>query len=640
MCGIAGIISLKENLQQEDASIVTQMVQRIKHRGPNRQAIEKFDKCILGNARLNIIDLSNNGNMPMSNHDGTIWITYNGEVSNFHQLRDKFQLEKKYPFRGSSDTEVLLCLYEELGIDFIDELSGMFAFCIYDSRNQKCFLVRDFFGINPLFYSIKKDKIYFASEIKALLDIPDFNKEVDQEAMYHYLTLGYIPHRLTPFKHIRELRPSEKIVVNLPTASFEFSDYYRINYEQNFDISEEQAIKNVHDLMQDSIDRNLISDAPLGIALSGGVDSSSILSLARQSEPNKEIHTFSIKLAESTYDESKYQKLMTSFAKSIHHEVLVTAEQVEENLYAHMAYMDEPTANAASVPNWLLAKYSSKYISVLLSGEGGDELFNAYDTHKAYKIREIYQRFAPKVARKLIYEFAQELPAQYSKLSFDFKLKRFTEGAELDTPDAHMYWRHIFTNNEKSMIFRNSENQLPTESFYRKLWNSNNFDEGLNKISLIDIRHFFVDDLMLKNDRMFLAHSVECRYPLMDKKLFDYVSQLPSKYKLKGLKTRYIQKKAMEGWLPKEILSRPKFGLDIPQSAWLTSQLKPLAEKYLNKKTVEKTGMLNWGEVEKIWQTHLSRKRDHGRALWSIIQLIIWFELFIESNDYKSYLRA
>ena len=199
MCGIAGIISLKSPLEQEDATLTLGMVHRIKHRGPNHQSIERFTKCILGNARLNIIDLSDNGNMPMCNHDGTIWITYNGEVSNFRQLKKKFQLDQKYPFRGTSDTEVLLYLYEEMGIDFIRELSGMFAFCIYDSRKQKAFLVRDFFGINPLFYSMKGDKIYFASEIKALLDIPDFKKEVDEEAIYHYITLGYIPHRLTPF---------------------------------------------------------------------------------------------------------------------------------------------------------------------------------------------------------------------------------------------------------------------------------------------------------------------------------------------------------------------------------------------------------------------------------------------------------
>jgi asparagine synthase (glutamine-hydrolysing) len=638
MCGIAGIISLQVKVQPQDAKLVLEMVKRIKHRGPNRQSVQAFAQCVLGNARLNIIDLSDTGNMPMSNSDGTVWITYNGEVSNFRQLKNKFQLEKKYSFQGTSDTEVLVHLYEEMGIAFIHLLSGMFAFCLYDSRIEKVFLVRDFFGINPVFYSMKGDKIYFASEIKALLEIPDFNREVDREALTHYFTLGYIPHRLTPFKNICELRPSEMLEADLNTGTFKVGDYYRLNYEENFDISEEEATKKVYELMLDSVERNLISDAPLGIALSGGVDSSSILALARKLERTKQMHTFSIKLAESTFDESRYQQIMTKYAGSIHHEVLVTPGQIEESMMAHLAYMDEPVANAASIPNWLLAKRASQEVSVLLSGEGGDELFNAYDTHLAYKIRELYKRLTPGLARKFIYALSHTLPSDYSKLSLDFKMKRFTEGADLDAPDAHMYWRHIFTNKEKALICLNADSYPPTESFYRNLWNNSNFEAGLNKISLIDIRHFFVDDLMLKNDRMFLAHSVESRYPLMDKILFDYVSQLPAKYKIKGFKTRYIQKKAMEDILPKEILRRPKFGLDVPFSNWLTKELKRLAEKYLNKKSVEKTGMLNWAEVEKIWHTHLSRKRDHGRALWSIIMLIIWFELFIDSNEYKKYL--
>ena len=627
MCGIAGIISTQEPLNAEDAAVASQMTYTLKHRGPNRQATQVFERCILGSARLNIIDLSESGNMPMSNQDQTVWITFNGEVSNYKELKEKYSLSSKYNFRGTTDTEVLLHLYEEKGISFIEELSGMFAFCIYDLRRQKVFLVRDFFGINPVFYSIQGKKIYFASEIKALLDIPGFKKEIDEEAIYHYFTLAYIPYRLTPYTQIKELRCGELLEADLTDNSYSFRDYYRINYEQNFDISETEATNKVHELMLDSVRRNLISDAPLGMTLSGGIDTSSLLSVANKLGHSKDMHTFSIKMGESSFDESKYQRIMSAYSGSTHHEVLVGAEEVEQALIEHMAYLDEPNANGACIPSWVLAKEASKHVRVLLSGEGGDEVFNAYDTHKAYKIRNLYKKYTPAVARKIVYAIAHAMPTNYSKLSLDFKLKRFTEGVELDAPAAHMYWRHTFTDDDKMKIFKGAERFKPTADYFRNLWDSNDFDDGLNKISLIDLRHFFVDDLMVKNDRMFLAHSIESRFPMMDKLLFDYVSTLPTKYRIKGFKTRWIEKEAMKGWLPDEILKRPSFGLEMPHSIWLTNKLRPMAEKYLNKKSVEKTGLLIWVEVEKIWKAHLNGIRDNGRALWSIIMFIIWFEL-------------
>lgn len=639
MCGIAGVVSTGAFLRKEEEAIVQNMVRALKHRGPDKQTVIAFDKCILGSARLNIIDLSPNGNMPMCNADNSVWITFNGEVSNFLQLKKKYRLAEKYSFKGTTDTEVLLYLYQEKGIDFIRELSGMFAFCLYDARLRKAFVVRDYFGINPLFYSVANDKIYFASEIKALLEIPDFKKEVNEESIFHYFSLAYIPHRATPFKNIIELRGSEMLEIDLQTGGVLQSDYYRIQYEQHTEIGLEEATKRVHELMLDSMERNLISDAPLGTTLSGGVDTSAMLALAKKLGRSKHMHTYSIKMGESSFDESKYQRLMSEFAGSIHHEVVVGAEQVEQALVEHMAYLDEPNANGACIPSWILAKEASKEVRVLLSGEGGDEMFNAYETHGAWKMRMLYRKFTPALARKIIYQAVHSLPTNYSKLSLDFVAKRFTEGAELDTPDAHMYWRHTFTDAEKQEIFVKPDRFRHTAKYFSDLFYSNNFDHDLNRISLLDIRYFFMDDLMVKNDRMFLAHSIESRFPFMDKLLFDYVSKLPVNYRMRGFKRRWIEKKAMEGWMPKEILQRSGFGLEMPHSIWLTNKLKPLAEKYLNKKSVEKTGMLRWSGVEKIWQAHISKKRDHGRALWSIIMLVVWFELFIEANDYKKYLR-
>ncbi len=639
MCGISGLISLNNELTDNDYSTVKRMSDSISHRGPDQQKIKKFDKIILANNRLKIMDLNDRSSLPMSSNDGSIWICYNGEISNFRELKDKYKLLDKYDFKGTSDTEVMIYLYKELGISFLNELSGMFAFCLVDLKKKKTWVVRDFFGIIPLFYRIKENKIYFASEIKAFYEISSLDKSLDYHSIYHYFTLAYIPGKNTPFKEVNEMRGGQLIEIDNDKNTFHFKKYYSVKYPTDNSITEKEAAKNAYDLMLDSVRRNIQSDAPIGTTLSGGIDTSAITCLIKDLGKSKNFHTYSLKMGEKSFDESKYQRLIADYCQTNHHEIVVNQEDVLNSIYTHMAHIDEPNGNGAAIPSFILAKEAKKEVSVLLNGEGGDETFSAYSIYGAYRAKNIYTKFAPKPLRKLIYNLAHKLPTSYKKLSLDFQLKRFTEGAELHPAAAHIYWRHVLTDDEKEDTILNRQGYQKTEKVMIDLYENLDYSEDFNKINFLDIEHFFIDDLLVKNDRMFLANAVESRFPFMDRILFEYMAKVPSSLRMKGItKRRYIEKLAMRNTVPKEILKRGNFGLEMPHSIWFFDTLKPLLKKYLSEEMIKKTEYLSYEKVDKLLQMHFSKKKDYGRALWCILMYQMWHEMFIEKNNYKNFL--
>jgi asparagine synthase (glutamine-hydrolysing) len=639
MCGISGLISLNKDLDDNDYSTVKRMSDSISHRGPDQQKIQKFDKAILANNRLKIMDLDDRSSLPMSSEDGSVWICYNGEISNFRELKNKYKLSEKYNFKGTSDTEVIIYLYKELGISFLNELSGMFAFCLVDFKKKKTWLVRDFFGIIPLFYRIKENKIYFASEIKAFHEISSFDKSLDYHSIYHYFTLAYIPGKNTPFKEVNEMRGGQLMEIDNEKNTFILKKYYNVKYPIDNSITEEEAAKNAYELMLDSVRRNIQSDAPIGTTLSGGIDTSAIVCLIKDLGKSKNFHTYSLKMGEKSFDESKYQKLIADYCQTNHHEIVVNQEDVLNSIYTHMAHIDEPNGNGAAIPSFILAKEAKKEVSVLLNGEGGDETFSAYSIYGAYRAKNLYNKFAPKPLRKLIHNLVHKLPTSYKKLSLDFQLKRFTEGAELHPAAAHIYWRHVLTDDEKEDTILNRQGYQKTEKVMIDLFESLDYSDDFNKINFLDIEHFFIDDLLVKNDRMFLANAVESRFPFMDRLLFEYMAKVPPKLRMKGItKRRHIEKLAMKNTVPKEILNRGNFGLEMPHSIWFFDTLKPLLTKYLSKKAIKKTEYLSYEKVDKLLQMHFSRKKDYGRAIWCILMFQMWHEMFIEKSNYKNYL--
>jgi len=638
MCGIAGIFSLNSLLNDDDLREARQMTAILRHRGPDDMGFYNDDRCVLGTTRLKIIDLSDNANMPMTNEDGTIWLTYNGEVTNYRELREQFKLDEKHRFRSTSDTEVLIHLYEELGIECLKHLTGYFAFGLYDKRLKKAYVVRDFYGIRPLFFLTHGDRLYFSSEMKSFMDLGCFNGEINYEAFYHYFSLVYIPDRLTPFVQIQELDGGWLIEVDLDKGQMQKREYYKIRFEPDDSMTEKETAKALHDLMTDSVRRNLISDAPLGLTLSGGFDTSSILSITKKLGLSGDIHTFSIIMGESSFSEERYQKIMVDFARPIHHAIYVGPNEVAENLVIHNAFLDEPTGDGSTLPTFILAKEAKKYVSVLLSGEGGDEVFNAYETHVAYKVRKLYRKLVNRHLREAIRFVINKLPTDYKKLSFDFLAKRFSEGAELDVPEAHFYWRHALSDAEKERLMPNYAGYKPTYRFFSDLYNSLDYPEGLDRISHIDLKYFFIDDLMVKNDRMMMAHSVEARFPWVDRPLVEFMNRVPARLRIKRFTRRYIQKQAMKDYIPKAIYRRSNMGLEMPHALWFLKELKPIVEQYFSKRNVEKTNFLSYDAIQTMWGEHVSRKKDHGRSLWAILNFLIWFDLYVWNKDFKKYL--
>ena len=548
MCGISGIISLDSSplSREREGKVVGQMAGMLRHRGPTHTGFYGDDRIHLGNARLSILDRREHSNLPMSDEEGSVVLCYNGEVSNYIELKRKYKLDSKYSFKGSSDSEVLIYLYKELGIEFVNELTGMFSFCLYDKTVGKAWLVRDFFGITPHFYAVCDHKVYFASELKALLEVPGLDLTIDKQSIFDFLTFAYIPGTQTPYRGIVELRNGQMMEIDLRSGRRQLRYYFRPRYDVDYGIDEKEASEKVYDLLLDSVDRNLRSDAPIGTTLSGGVDTSGITCLIRDLGRSKDFHTYSIKMGESSFDESHYQRLVAKECGTQHHEVPVTPEQVIENFYECIAYLDEPNGNGATVPSYILAKEAKKTVDVLLSGEGGDEVFSAYSVYAAWKVAKYYKKLCPKILRKMIYLGVHALPSDYKKLSFDFMAKRFTEGCELHPGLAHIYWRHPFVNAEKESLCSFSDGVVSTDERIVSLFDEYSHTEELNRISMLDMEHFIVDDLLVKNDRMFLAHSVESRFPYLDRLLFDYVSTIPSGLRLKKVSRAQYSKKRLE----------------------------------------------------------------------------------------------
>jgi len=344
-------------------------------------------------------------------------------------------------------------------------------------------------------------------------------------------------------------------------------------------------------------------------------------------------------MGESTYDESRYQRLVSQSAKTQHHEILVKPEDVIENLVRHVAYLDEPNGDGAAIPSFILARDAKRFVDVLLSGEGGDEVFNAYETHAAYKARLLYRKYVPSFMRTIIRKGVFMLPTDYGKLSLDFVAKRFTEGAELDATKAHIFWRHPFTDDDKKKLFGTSVKYEETSTVFDKIYNDPSIKDGLNRISMIDLRHFITDDLMVKNDRMFLANSVESRFPFLDRILVDYVTKIPSRIRMRGFRRRSLEKKAMKNTVPKAILKRPNFGLEMPHSRWFATVpgFREYAESFFTRERFDRSGILDHDQFMFLWREHLSGRRDLGRGIWTVLIFLIWFDLFIHDKNYKTY---
>lgn len=642
MCGFAGILLGSPGDRSPETDLALQAMSAVlSHRGPDDDGLQWVGPCGLVHRRLSVIDLSAAGHQPMSNEDGSVWIAYNGEVYNFNELRRDFGLDRDFRFRSRTDTEVLLHLYEKVGADFLKHLNGMFSLAIWDSGRDRLLLARDPFGIKPLFHMEHAGGFRFASEIKSLLQTPGFAREADPDAIFHYLGYNYIPGTLTPFRGVSELEPGTAIEIKPGagvTARWGF-----FNYGSNPDkgLNEDTAVEEALRLLRESVKRQLISDVPVGVMLSGGMDSSALTALMAKAGGGAGFHTFSLAFDEPSFDESFHARLVAKTQGTIHHEIRVTPKKVEALLPGYLAHIDEPYADGSAIPTWLLAAEAAPLVTVLLSGEGGDELFAGYDTHAAMKARILYRRLVPGfVRRSVIARAVNVLPVSNSKLSFEFKAKRFAAGSELGVPESHFAWRAVLTGDARLAVFPGaSGSHVPSESFFTEICDACRGETELSRILRIDTLCHLPNDLMIKNDRMTMAHSIEARVPFTDTGLYRFMATVPDRLKLPGLRKKNLLRKAMEGILPASVIAKKKVGLEMPYSKWFRSEMKDFAHDRLFDSSILESGIIAREGLRELWNSHQEGRRDNGRALWGILNLAMWYSLYISSDEYRGFIR-
>jgi len=636
MCGFAGILTPAG--ESPDPGTLQRMGSVLLHRGPDDGGFAVLGPCGLVHRRLSVIDLSTQGRQPMSNEDGTVWMAYNGQVYNHLELRRSFDLDGRgHSFRSKTDTEVLVHLYEELGEGMLPLLDGMFALAIWDARESRLLLARDRFGIKPLFYCRKGGQLAFASEIKSLLELDGMEREPEPEALFHYLSMDYIPGGLTAFRGISELRPGHVVSTRDP-SSVNPTPFTGPEPAIDPTITAGEAVERAGSLLAAAVKRQLVSDVPVGVMPSGGMDSSALAALMSDSGAGAGFHSFSLRFSDPSFDESRYAEMVAFRLGTSHHVIDVEPGVVADLLPVHMSFIDEPYADGSAIPTFLLAREAKNHVAVLLSGEGGDEFFGGYDTHAAMKIRKAYRRVPAFIRKGLIRPLAHSLPVSHRKLSFDFKVRRFTEGAELDVPGSHFHWRVVLTEDAKRSVFAGGEGYPPTDSFFRQVYDGASGDD-LARILKIDSSFHLPDDLMIKNDRMTMAHSIEARVPFTDLELVAFLASVPSAVKLPGLRKKHLLREAMRGRLPEAVLRKKKVGLEMPYSSWMRRELRSVVEEELGGPALGGCPLLEPSGVRSLWEDHLAMRADNGRALWGLLNYMIWHRLYISSSGYRANLR-
>lgn len=639
MCGIVGYLNLNKQPIEERDNHLPRMCESITHRGPDEEGWKVIGPAAIGMTRLSIIDVSG-GQQPIANEDKTIWIVFNGEIYNFQELQTLVQ-ERGHKLRTKSDTETIVHLYEEFGIDCLKYLEGMFAFAIWDSKKERLFIARDRMGEKPLHWGVFDGKLIFGSELKSILTHPSSRKELDDLAMQKYLSLEYVPAPHSMFKGISKLPPAHFMVVQDGQIK---TERYWLPSTETVDISEEEATKKLIELLGRSIELRLISEVPLGVFLSGGIDSSAIAALASRYSKSA-IKTFSIGFEDKSFDESSHALAVAKHIGSQHDVVTFSPTMGFDTLNELWGILDEPLADASIVPTFFLSKMTKRNVTVALAGEGGDELFGGYPTYQAHKLAPMWS-IMPQLLRGGLLEPAfGKLPVNMNNLSFDYKVKRFIRSAAEPPVRRHLRWMGSIPVAEQSRLVKQSHQALAGGAVEEGLFESlplvnlngakngkslskNAILEVVNNIMRLDMTTYLPDDLLVKSDRASMAASLEVRLPFLAYPLVEFALSLPPSYKVRGMTTKYLLKKAVAPYLPEYIMKRPKKGFGIPVAKWLRQEFRPVVDELLCQSFIEKQGIFQWEYVKNMLDEHMSARVDRRKELWTMLMFQWWWRKF------------
>jgi len=626
MCGIAGFIGKEKSAPTaERVALLDRMCRIITHRGPDEQGTIVKDRAALGMRRLSIIDLKS-GQQPIFDCSGNLAIVFNGEIYNYQALKKDLE-SRGHKFKTSSDTETIVHAYEEFGADCVQYLRGMFAFAIYDFAQESLFIARDRVGKKPLFYSLtEQGNFVFGSELKVLLEHGEISKEIDFSALDSYLTFGYVPEEFCIFKGVHKLAPGHFLLFK--NGKITTRKYWDFDYSGASEIkTEAEYIEVLREKIKEAVRIRLISEVPLGAFLSGGVDSSSIVGMMSEIS-DAPVRTFSIGFNEDTFNELKFARVAAKHFNTEHHEFIVTPDLVEvvDDLVWHF---DEPFADSSALPTYMVSKMARDFVTVVLSGDGGDELFAGYTRYARDKKRSGLEKLPRVVRQNLLKPLSRILP-------HGAKGKNFLYNTSLDAVDRYIDSISHFGNLKKIGLYSNSlrENlngQLGrAEAVFRQIADSVASENPTDKLLYLDSKTYLPSDILTKVDRMTMATSLEARVPLLDHELIEFVQTIPAQLKLKGTETKYIFKKAMEGIVPDEILYREKQGFGVPIGDWINSQLKDRIHGILSEKRTLERGYFEPKYIKILLDEHTKNRRDHSHSLWILWMLELWHRRFVD----------
>ena len=631
MCGICGIINF--NGKPISQNLIQQMNNTLIHRGPDDegyyfsqrlgssgQRIGDRPSVALAHRRLSIIDLDT-GHQPMSNEDGTVWIVFNGEIYNFIKLREKL-IKKGHQFCTKSDTEVIIHAYEEYGTNCLKHFIGMFVFALWDEKNNMLFLARDRLGIKPLYYSILPNEFIFASEIKAIIKHPKIQKEIDWKALSDYLFYQYIPSPRTIFTQIKKLPPAHFILIK-KDRQIEIESYWDLRWEPDYSLTKQECIDETRKLLLQVVEDRLISDVPFGAFLSGGVDSSAVVS-AMTKIMNIPVKTFTIGFKESKFNEAHYAKTLAKYLGTEHYQEIVKPNAIE--ILPELAHkFDEPFGDSSAIPTYYVAKLARKHVTMVLSGDGGDEGFAGYVRYlQALKEQILFDKkypFLKKLSQLLLSVYPQNLRGRGS-------LKRI-----LETP-LQRYFRSIqifnFTQiqNLLSPEIRKCLNDYKSEYLLEQFYKENKFPDLISALQYLDIKTYLPEDILVKVDRATMANSLEARVPLLDHRLLEFLARVPVNYKINGKTSKWILREAIKDWLPPRFLDRPKHGFAVPLAYWFRNNLAQFVKDRILGKRFFRRGFFHKDFIKKIIEEHQKGIRDWASRIWSLLMFDEWCRIW------------
>jgi asparagine synthase (glutamine-hydrolysing) len=626
MCGIAGQITFDNSPVSRRR--ISSMGTRLRHRGPDDAGVYVHGGIGLAHQRLSILDLSPAGHQPMSNEDGTVWIVFNGEIYNYQELRAR--LSDRHAFRSRTDTEVILHLYEEFGLDCVAMLRGMFGFAIWDSQARRLVLARDRVGKKPLYYAVNQDGLTFASELKALVvDGPP--REIDPIAVHHYLTFQYVPTPWSIFQGIRKLKPGHLLVCE--NGMLTERAYWTLSYRKpRAERGEEEYREEFLALLQEATRLRLVSDVPLGAFLSGGMDSSAVVALMSQLT-NRPVKTFSIGFKEDTHNELPYARQVASQYGTEHHEFVVEPSAVDI-LPTLARVFDEPFADSSAIPTYYVSQLSRQFVTVVLNGDGGDELLAGYSRYHALPVDRLLSDFCRMSTQKQVRELVRRLPVRGTLLTrLKNKLERFCQ------PFSHTYLGRIcyFSPEEKREFY--------TSGFWGKVESEDSLDlliewfesikgsDLLDQLLGVDTMSYLPDDLLVKVDRATMAHGLEARSPLLDHRLVEFCAALPVEYKMRGGEAKYLLKAVMKDKLPASILRRPKMGFGVPIDEWFRGKCRTMVEDILLSSRSLQRGYFEPGKIRRLVTEQQQGRASYGSRVYALLMLELWHREYVDSMN-------